>query len=315
MENLIIYDALSVSSRKHDVLELISLLGLEELVCWQEGNGHNGAPCKLWYDGVSINYGREDGWNWFELSGQGCRVFESFGRNDYAYIFKLVEQNPLDMKITRLDVAFDDHTGVFDMERLLDDCKSGNYVSRFSSWKIEFGSDGSTLYHGSKKSEMFFRIYDKAAERGYIDDTHWIRFEAQLRDDRASSFAFAEGSIQDRFLGMVKNYLRYVEPSTDSNKRRWPTAPFWNDFIGNAVPLSLYKKPGVEYNMAQLTSYVYHQAGNAIDTVIKIVGVDEFVRNVQAHDRELPPKYGFIIEQYEEKQRKLKEMISNVFTC
>lgn len=312
MQDLILYDSLSVSSKMHSAVDLVELLGLQELVCWEEVNGHNGAPTRLYYDGVSVNYGREDGWNWFELTGQGCRLFETFGRNDYDYIFDLVRENPLDMKITRLDIAFDDRSDVFDMDRLLKDTESGSYVSRFSTWKIEKGSNGSSIYFGSSQSEMFFRIYDKAAERGYTDGTHWIRFEAQLRRDRAQQFAFADGSIQYKYLGMVRNYLRFVEPmETDSNKRRWPSADFWEKFIQDALPLSLYVKPGVEYNFKQLSSYVYHQAGNAIDTLIQIIGVDEFVKNVKLRDTELSPKYKFLLEQEEDRRFKMQKMINS----
>ena len=45
-----------------------------------------------------------------EMSGKGCRTFEEFGNGDYEWIFTLVRQQQPDgeMKITRLDVAYDD---------------------------------------------------------------------------------------------------------------------------------------------------------------------------------------------------------------
>ncbi|MBQ1233185.1 MAG: replication initiation factor domain-containing protein, partial [Clostridia bacterium] len=42
----------------------------------------------------------------------------------------------------------------------------------------------SRIYHGSPKSNMYIRIYDKAAERD-LEGIHWIRVEMQMRDEIA----------------------------------------------------------------------------------------------------------------------------------
>ena len=58
---------------------------------------------------------------WLEMSGQGCRAFESFGTGNYEALFQEVLDNPSEMNLTRLDVAFDDHGGLLDIGQAAED--------------------------------------------------------------------------------------------------------------------------------------------------------------------------------------------------
>lgn len=295
MQNIIIYDALSITSNIHQVSDIIEILGLKD-VPWVSCNGAQGFKYRMYFDCISIHHCRDDGFIWLELTGQGCRAFETYGTGDYESLFQLVQDNPGNMKITRLDVAFDDHNGVLDIERIRQDTRNGNFVSYFKKWKIEEGSDGICIYHGSNKSEILIRIYDKAAEKGYTDGRHWVRVEVQLRRDRAIQFIVADGSLMYRFGAVLANYLRFVTPNElDSNVRRWETADYWNKLIDNAIPLSLYVKPGTEYNMVSMTNYVFKQGGNAIDATIQILGVDGFLDELHSRETRPNPKYTEIV--------------------
>lgn len=81
-----------------------------------------------------------------------------------------------------------------------------------------------TIYCGSHSSETMFRIYDKKAEQKAFDLEHWLRFEVQLRRDRADIFIkllLDNQDLQSLYAGVIKNYLRFVEPSeTDTNLSR-----------------------------------------------------------------------------------------------
>ena len=275
-DDLIIYDALSLTSKIHSPEDLIDILGMQSL-SWDRtlGGSGRGFTHRLYYDAISIHSGNHDGFIWLEMMGQGCRAFETYGNGDYDALFQLVRDNPDDMKITRLDVAFDDHSGILDIKKLADDTAAGEYVSKFKAWQVTIGSAGTCIYHGSNTSELLLRIYDKAAERGYDSKTHWVRVELQLRRDRAKAFLEQGGSIGGRFAGVLANYVRYVdEDSGDSNRRRWPLRSYWADLLAGSAPIALYQRPGVDYNIANLDNFVIHQAGAAIDTYIQIMGVD-----------------------------------------
>lgn len=299
MENLIIYDWVSITSKVHDVLSIKQLLGMESAP-WLPGNGSHGFPFAEYYDCIKIHFGRDDGFVWLEMSGQGCRAFESYGNGNYEALFQLVLENPGDMKITRLDVAYDDKMGIICMDKLCSDTRNSNFVSRFNDWEIREGSKGSSVCHGSMKSEIYLRIYDKAMERGFTDGRHWVRVELQLRRDRALQFIQEAGDIGSRFCGVLVNYVRYVEPDgLDQNKWRWPMLDYWAELCESAVRISLYIKPGTEYNLFNLTNFVFKQAGNAIDTALYILGPEQFLKELKERQTRPNPKYTKLKEESE----------------
>lgn len=209
-ENIVLYDWLSFTSKKHTPEELIQALGLTHCP-WQETKGAHGYRDRKYFSCISVHYnGREDMGVWVELSGQGCRTFESLSSKSWDDLFQWITAQQL--KITRLDVAFDDHTGVLDIAQIVEDTRQQHYVSRSDYWETVLSSKGSTVQIGSPKSKVLVRIYDKAAERHCEPGTHWIRVELQLRDDRAAQFCKLPMTVGEAFSGVVLNYLRYVVP-------------------------------------------------------------------------------------------------------
>lgn len=295
MQDIIIYDALSITSKIHQVADFVEMLGMKN-VSWVTSTGSHGFAYRLYYECISIHHCRDDGVVWLEMTGQGCRAFETYGTGDYESLFQLVQDNPGDMKITRLDVAFDDHNGLLDIKQLCEDTRNALFVSRFNEWQVIEGSKGCSVTHGSMKSEIFLRIYDKAAERGLDDGSHWIRVELQLRRDRAMQFAQEKGDIGSRFCGVLLNYVRYVEECDDSNKWRWPLRSYWANLVSSASSVSLYVKPGTEYNMIKMTDFVFRQAGNAIDATIEVLGIDGFLRELYSRNVRPNPKYTEIVK-------------------
>lgn len=199
-ENKIIYDWVSITSKIHSTDDFIRLLGLQS-VTWETVKGAHGYHDRLYWSSISIHYnGRDDMGIWLEMSGQGCRAFESFGTGDYAALFDEVLENPGEMNITRLDIAFDDHSGILDIEEICRDTENDRFVGQFGKWAVTRGTDGSSVLHGSRSSEILVRIYDKAAERGFDDGRHWVRVELQLRRERARSFLSSLRALESGFL-------------------------------------------------------------------------------------------------------------------
>lgn len=167
MDNIVLYDWLSVTSKIHSPEQIISLLGLDNAP-WEQIKGAHGYKDRLYWKNISIHYnGSDDMGVWLELSGQGCRAFETYGHADYDFLFSEVLSNPGQMKITRLDVAFDDHTGILDIDTLISDTLAGNYVAKAKSWEVVQSNKGSSVIIGSPQSPVLIRIYDKAAEQAY----------------------------------------------------------------------------------------------------------------------------------------------------
>lgn len=293
----------------------MKLLGMESCAWDELDHGRNGYRKGLYFGSVSILYDGNPGMGTcLDMSGQGCRSFEEYGTGDFDGLFRRFQQGE-GYHVTRLDVAFDDHSGVLDIRQLFRDSDNQDgeqqFVSKFRVSRIEKefrdGRPGITVYHGSKKSAVLIRIYDKAAERGLPEERHWIRVELQLRDERAEAFCFAGEPIGVLFRGVLVNYVRYVDdPGTDSNRWRWPMKAYWENLIDQVGRIRLYVKPGVEYNIGQLDSFVFEQASNAISAAFQIYGVPFCVRKIQERKVTENPKYRRLVEQYGQDKSKMR---------
>jgi phage replication initiation protein len=301
-ENLILYDWLSVTSHVDSPQSVIKLLGMDN-VQFTEMYGFHGYKRRLFYDGISINFdGKENMGINLEMSGQGCRVFETFGHGDWQSLFKLFTFDDKTYNITRLDIAYDDHIGLLDISKIARSTRKGWYVARSQNNDTIYSTrkkiKGISVNIGSKQSDVLIRIYDKAAERKLID-RHWIRCELQLRRERALNFILIEKPIGEAFSGVLHNYLSYVRPTgTDSNIRRWKQEQFWTDFVKSIEKISLYTKKDIEYNLSRVERYIFKQAGNSIDTYIQCVGIDYFLENLRKRETYLNIHQRALIDQY-----------------
>ena len=302
MSDMVIYDWLAFTSKIHSPDDFIRLLGLDDpAIVWEVTKGAHGYRDRLYWEQISIFYnGRPGDGIWCEMSGQGCRAFETFGSGDYDAIFDEICYNSGQMNLTRLDVAFDDHGGILDIEQICEDVREQRYVSRFRGWMVTHSDGGSSVVLGSQKSEILVRIYDKAAERGFTDGRHWVRVELQMRRDRARAFLDAAGDVGTRFRGVLANYVRFVDESDgyDSNRWRWPCKSYWAKLLDGVVKIQLFSKPGTEYNMINLENFVFTQAGGAIYTYLETHTIEEFLSGLRCRGTQLNPKYAALIAEY-----------------
>lgn len=307
-ENLILYDWLTCTCKNDDPQAWIQMLGMDGEAWEAKEYGRHGYRKMLWFGNISIMYDGNEGMGCcLDMSGQGCRTFEEYGNIKFPDLFNLILDNPSDFHVTRLDVAFDDHEGILDIKQIWRDADEYEYVSRsrYLSIQKEFKDreesnlPGITVYHGSKQSDFRVRIYDKAAERGYGSDLHWVRVEMQLRDDRALAFIQASDPIGVKYRGVLHNYVRYVEPDhSDSNRWRWPMKGYWSDLIDGIGKIQLYSAPGIEYNIMNLDRFVFDQAGNAISTALAIHGSTAFFDRLRRRTISSNPKYDRLLKEY-----------------
>lgn len=299
MENKILIDWLTVTSKTLDVDDFKSLLGLTSAP-WLSTKGYYGYRSREYYESISIHYdGTKDMGVCLEMSGQGCRAFETLGAGDFEIFFKKILEEE-DLRVTRLDIAFDDHTGLLDINDIVSDTEDLKcVVTAFRSWCTTCSNKGKSVDIGSKSSSVLIRIYDKAAERGFKDsDMHWVRVEMQLRDDRAFEFLRLPMTIGERYFNVLCNYLCYVTPGADKNKSRWKLRPYWENFLQDAYAVSIYSKPGMEYNLGNVDNFVFRNAANAIDCAIKCYGLTKFLDKIAKREVRQNPKYTNIINNH-----------------
>lgn len=267
---------------------------------------------------------REDMGICVEMSGQGCRQFETSSCISFSQLFEKVIASAEQFHVTRLDVAYDDidktenGKGLLDIFKICKFAYTGRYISKFSKSHPEVDVDtdqhgncvrAHSCYFGSPKSELRIRFYDKAQERGGLD-YHWVRCELQLRRERAFAFLSLKESWGDRFFGVLNNYLRFIVPSkTDTNRRRAPSPAWWDNFLQSLDKISLYTPKGVDYNLTKLERYVFNQAGNSIETYIQCVGFMKFREMLKHRDSFLNANQQALIDEYNHiNDEKLKEL-------
>ena len=308
-DNCILYDWFTCSFVGVDYYDLTRVLGMDQ-VKWtlQKTGSRLKYGHRLAFDGISIHYTDPDDHVHqvgicLEMSGQGCRDFETFGLGDWQRLFEFVAL--ADGHITRLDIAYDDFTGVLPIRTMYDQADRFEFTARTQKVQLIKQSEdadpahaGLSICHGSKSSEVFVRCYDKRVERHAWDEyDHWVRFEIQLRGSNACGFVHARGSIGDKFRGVVANYINYRDAVPgDSNKRRWPLSSWWSEFLEHAAAISVHDTRDVEYNKLRLDMHIYDSNHNAIKAEILADGLPVFLGKI-FHDRaELPDKYSRILE-------------------
>ncbi len=114
--------------------------------------------------------------------------------------------------ISRLDLAKDLTEEPFDYEAVYQSIKQGTAGGNTRTFsKLESGENGYTIYMGSRQSERFARLYNKAAQSG-LPDALWARFEIETKGMVARAVATSlvkshdwSGTFDGIVLGMVGN--------------------------------------------------------------------------------------------------------------
>lgn len=236
--------------------KVFEILGLNEAEFLPLKNGKYGYKQGVAFQGnpvLAVYYdGADDMGIHVEMTGQGCRLFELHTSiNWYELFYRLVYE--YEVNITRLDVAVDDFKGYFKINTLVKKLKDDEVTSRFKKARhienivIEGGETiGHTLYFGAPSSDIQVRFYEKNVQMG-MDIDVWNRTEIQLRDDRAHVVAqiIADDVLPlgEIVAGLLRNYIQFrTRKATDKNKKRWPLARFWLNFLGDVQPLRIAKQ-------------------------------------------------------------------------
>lgn len=216
------------------------------------------------------------------LTGQGCRQYSS--KQDLVFLIKRLYLLKNRVNFTRIDLAIDDHKSkLLDYDRIHDSAIKGHFTSRWSKWDEVVSRQtstneylGRTMYFGSQASDLFCRIYDKSLERKANSDEEvpgkWTRLEIVYRKDRATKLVDflikSEKPLGHVLRGTLRQYLRFLLPSTDQNKARWPSAEWWELLLADVEKLQLTIKKEAK-TIEDMTSWVDKQIAPTIATILK----------------------------------------------
>lgn len=121
-----------------------------------------------------------------ELTGAGCRIFQTSSGSDHAQRWSLLASllGATDARITRIDIAADDFLGQYPISWALDKYEAGAFDKRGQRPKARLINDldngtGKTLYIGARGGERQLRCYEKGKEQG-DPASPWMRYEAEF---------------------------------------------------------------------------------------------------------------------------------------
>lgn len=227
----------------------------------------NGKIMILW-NGSAENMGVH-----VEMSGQGCRQYELIRGESFTWSEFFRELLPYDIKVSRLDLALDDYSGILNIRRMYNLAKKGcllvprvNVAKYIETIDLKTGETlGQTFYIG--KANWIVRFYDKLQERlgkGLeCEHSFWNRYEIEMRNDLATNvfkYLCSEGSEVGYFVkSFLKTKIDYkVKHKTDSNRSRWKTQPFWEKFLNDVEEIEFIKKE-VPYTVEKSFNWVDKQ--------------------------------------------------------
>ena len=208
-----------------------------------------------------------------DLPGRACA---SLGESLVPFFMWALDNG----RASRVDWAIDDRSGLLTLDAIKASREAGGLVSRWQSFDLveNYKTSGGpclgwTVYMGSRSSEAFCRIYDKAGEqrrKGRNVEGSWVRLELETKGkfaDRLAREYLAKGS--GAILGQITRRVRFCEPGKDSNKRRWKACAWWLSFVGSVKPgpsLLCGEKP--ECTIQRLAAFVERQVGPALATLL-----------------------------------------------
>lgn len=173
-------------------------------ICRQRGGGDNTRKQEFYgFTGVRfdddqagtrfIGIRESDGFSMLSCSGQSAHT-------EAERLRCLPQWRP-----SRIDVAFD-------VERHFSVPEAYFTWQGKSRTKVS-AIENQTLYIGSRKSEMFWRIYDKAAEMGRPELSPLWRFELELKGERARQFWNLWQRSDANLPGILRGYLWQADGS------------------------------------------------------------------------------------------------------
>jgi hypothetical protein len=196
-------DWLEVTFKKGTPINLPSILS-QNFVETKAFNGYTTASLYSDKRVLMTNADRPDMGNHIVWNGEACGLCPIAPENLIAHLFKV------GASFTRIDLAIDLINCNLHPSQATEEITNGRVKTRaqqFPFWADAKGK-GYTQYIGKKASEVYARIYDKAAEMG-VEQDH-TRVELIVRHGRANHAAFAVSNGSD-FRGMVLSFVNFEE--------------------------------------------------------------------------------------------------------
>jgi hypothetical protein len=213
-----------------------------------------------------------------EIPGAVCA---SVPQVDLRDLMKLLDEG-FSTICTRFDVALDDYTkSLWTWEDLEDAARKKNFSGVKNRQKIDDFESGVTYYFGTRKSETFYRFYNKSVESEGKQDCY--RMEVEFKRSKAQQVFAAwlqpaigdeieAGQVLSEFLMGNINFID--REKGDKNLKRCPELPWWENMkriIAQGVKLAPIRP--IE-TIERTIEWVEKKVGPSLYAIQRVIGVD-----------------------------------------
>lgn len=243
--------------------ELCTFIGIPELE-FKEANfvRYQGYSVMYTWDKIEIMHNPETDKYFLNLSGQGCRQFETESTLEWDKLFSLL-LDYCKATFTRLDFAIDDFNRTYTVNTIRNAVFKKTCVTKLKTWDtkqsghIQSGKDYLTMdlfQLGNATSRYMIVFYDKYLEQLFRQQKEptvksWTRTEIRFKDDYATLYAtYLSTSSKDMntlIFEILNEKLAFLRPNvTDTNRSRAAQdknnhSRWWRKFIGNVQKTKL----------------------------------------------------------------------------
>ncbi|HFJ2061472.1 TPA: replication initiation factor domain-containing protein [Salmonella enterica] len=237
-------------------------------------NYHDHAPLYAYNDTnrteLGILYvGGNEGTVFIQINGHGCK--HVFSGTSPEHLHKWFTHLGI-VKLQRLDLCVDDFDDVFTVQHAYSDYKNDAFYRgkgrRTSSFKYTIG-DVEMLNVGSRKSLLYWRIYNKALELGL--DLTWNRSEVELKEVPVDILL----DIRGYFTGLC-DYAAQLNPAEP--RKINPFKPLLSD-TRKALHSFDSSVKWLRNQCSKKLSAVLHVLGGDVEAFIKTVIKEEHIQD------------------------------------
>jgi len=160
---------------------------------------------------MAQNTSRDDMGTHVRMSGESLQYVRALGVDEFDVIAAIRRETG---HLTRLDLAIDVNLPSSWIKRLYEQMSEGKAETRVRTYRYMESSTGNTLYVGSRSSETFLRIYDKAGQLGIGGDL--TRIELEFKSKRADSVGgmiLESDDVGALLLSLLRGHVDFVEDS------------------------------------------------------------------------------------------------------
>lgn len=320
-----IYDYIRIRFCDHNYQNLIkNVLKLNPNAFIKEDYGFYGYTGQYRFGDIAVLISDEENvrGTLFELKGKGCRFMEEILLTQERTWHNFFTDCLLNGGVfKRLDIAINDTAGLLSIPELAKKVNTVECDSIFGSFEsIQSGglskqeqedgktAMGNTLYIGSKRSDIYFCVYEKDYEQFKkegipLEEAETRnRFEIRLKNDRAYAAIMnimEFDDIRKTAFEIINRYVRFLEE--DKNEKdieKWNLDFRWHIFMHDCyykLKLTMQPEP---YTIERSYNWLSKSVAPTLAMVKKLDDIDGTDFVAQIENMALPEKQQKILEQY-----------------